>query len=309
MTMLDALLLDLTADLTLRPLAPGILAARADIRAAVADLATIPDAALDDPWNWSGTGMSETRFAFYRAYETLELAAADAEAAVADGPSRPSAVRLIAPATAARWDLHGLLHGISDADWDTDPGDGEWTIRRTIAHIIGSQHSFAWGTAWWLRQALWADDPSLPRRVPAEFLAALPNEDTEDLAGIRTEAAARLDALLDLSFERLAGLPDDMLALGARYGGVPVSVGFRMGRWSSHIREHTIQVEKTLAMLDRRPTEVDRLVRLVLGAYGRLEAVVLGLPTQAGGATATAIATRAAGEARRIASSAAVSAP
>jgi hypothetical protein len=43
------------------------------------------------------------------------------------------------------------------------------------------------------------------------------------------------------------------------------------------MREHTIQVEKTLVMLDRPTTEVERLVRLILEAYGRLEETVFGL--------------------------------
>ena len=37
------------------------------------------------------------------------------------------------------------------------------------------------------------------------------------------------------------------------------------------MREHTVQVEKTLAMLGRPTSEVERLVRLIAGAYGRLE--------------------------------------
>jgi len=39
------------------------------------------------------------------------------------------------------------------------------------------------------------------------------------------------------------------------------------------VREHTVQVEKTLVMARREPTETDRLVRLVLATYGRLEAL------------------------------------
>ena len=51
---------------------------------------------------------------------------------------------------------------------------------------------------------------------------------------------------------------------------------FRLGRWSSHIREHTVQVEKTLVMIGHAPTEVDRLIRLILAEWGRAEAVVYG---------------------------------
>lgn len=68
----------------------------------------------------------------------------------------------------------------------------------------------------------------------------------------------------------------DRLSLGTRWSGFAVDIGFRIGRWSSHIREHTVQVEKTLVMLDRHPSEVDRLVRLVLAGWGRAEAVLYG---------------------------------
>ena len=60
--------------------------------------------------------------------------------------------------------------------------------------------------------------------------------------------------------------------------GSPVSIGFRLGRYGSHIREHTVQVDKTLAILRREPTEAERLVRTILATYGRLEALVIGRP-------------------------------
>ena len=96
------------------------------------------------------------------------------------------------------------------------------------------------------------------------------------MAGSLDDIRARLDTILDLSAERLAGLPEDRLGFGTRWSGFAVSIAFRLGRWSSHIREHAIQVEKTLAMIGRTPTEPERLVRLALAAYGRAEAVVFG---------------------------------
>jgi hypothetical protein len=98
------------------------------------------------------------------------------------------------------------------------------------------------------------------------------------MAGSIGDLRTRLDAILDLSAERLAGTPEERLAVATRWSGFAVTVGFRMGRWSSHLREHTIQIEKTLAMLGRAPTEPARLVRLALAAYGRAVAVVFGQP-------------------------------
>jgi hypothetical protein len=79
-----------------------------------------------------------------------------------------------------------------------------------------------------------------------------------------------------MSAERMAGLPDDRLDLGSAWSGFHVSIGFRLGRWASHIREHTIQVEKTYALIGHVPSEPARLVRHVLAGYGRAEAVVFG---------------------------------
>jgi hypothetical protein len=56
------------------------------------------------------------------------------------------------------------------------------------------------------------------------------------------------------------------MASTTRPGGAGALAGIWVTRvpagcWSSHIREHTIQVEKTLVVLDRAPTEVERIVR------------------------------------------------
>jgi hypothetical protein len=96
----------------------------------------------------------------------------------------------------------------------------------------------------------------------------------------------------------LAGLPAERLALGTRWAGFAVDIGFRIGRWSSHIREHTIQVEKTLVMIGHTPTEVDRLIRLILAEWGRAEAVVFG---SASADEAIAVLAAAATEARKSA--------
>ena len=274
---LDAPLLEHTDPSLARPLPPGLAAARADLIAAAHDLLAIPEAALTLPWSWIGGSEEEVRYGAYRAAEALEQAEIEARATVtvANAQERRAAL-LIGAATAARWDLYGLLLPLDERLLDADPGGSEWSIRLVLGHVIGGQRFYGWGTAWWQTQGYDVTDPGLPTGAPEWLWATMPDEATTEAAGSVDVLRSRMDAVLDLSAERLAGLPDDRVALGSRWSGFPVTIGFRFGRWSSHIREHSIQVEKTLALLGRAPTEPARLVRNMLSAYGRAEAVVFG---------------------------------
>ena len=276
-TILDAPLIERTDASLARPLPSALTTARADIVAAARELLAIPESALTKPWTWIGGSEEEVRYGAYRAAEALEGAEIEARAMVAGRDAdAPRATRIVGPSTAARWDLHGLLLPLDDRLLDADPGAGEWSIRLVLGHVIGSQRGYGWGTAWWLDRAYDATDPALPASIPDEFYADAPDEATTEAEGSIDDLRTRLDAILDLSAERLAGLPDDRLDLGARWSGFPVTVGFRMARWSSHLREHSIQVEKTFALLGHVPDEPARLARHVLAAYGRAESVVFG---------------------------------
>ena len=275
----DAPLLRHTDPDLARPLPAAIAEARSDVSSIVADMLAIPESALQREWAWIGGGEEEVRYGLYRPHELLERAEVAASRALrAAGVDEGQAAAIIAPATAARWDLHGVLAPLTDAAIDAGPGGEEWTIRRTLGHTINAQRAYGWSTAWWQERGFALDDPDLPPSVGDEFWADLPDEETAESAGTLDEIRARLDAILDLSAERLAGVPEDRLGYGARWSGFAVPVSFRLGRWSSHIREHTVQVEKTLAMLKKTPTEPERLVRLTLAAYGRAEATVFGQP-------------------------------
>lgn len=296
-TITDGPLFQYTDDIAPRPIPDALMAARRDVLAAVRDLATITDAEMENAWAWKGDSEVELRYAFYRISEELERAGIDAAAAqLLTGGERGRAADLIAPATAARWDLHGLLLQLPDAAWDTEPGGEEWTVRDTLGHVIGGQRGYAAVTAWWQSQGL-AADSSLPTARPDHIYELLPS-DEEQQTGTPADVLERLGAVLDESAERLAGLPPDRLAFGTRWVGFALDIGFRLGRWSSHFREHTIQVEKTLVMIGHTPTEVDRLIRLILAEWGRAEAVVYG---SADGGDALPVLAGAAARARGIA--------
>ena len=252
--------------------AASVLAARRALGEATSNLLAIPDSALESGWSW-GDDEADVRYGLYRAIEAIESAGAEVARVLREtGARRTPAADRIAPATVARWELHGLLASMDEAVLDRHPAPGEWTARETLGHIVGGQRGYGWYTAWWAARPL--GEPS-PDRVPEAVVAAagLPDDESEG-DGTLAEIRARLDAILDLSAGRLAHLDDDGLARPARWAGIPVTIGFRLGRWSTHVMEHTLQLDKSMVALRRRPTEVARLVRLIHSAYGRLESVV-----------------------------------
>jgi hypothetical protein len=243
--------------------------ARSHIERGLADLLAVPDAALERPWPWPDHGEVDVRYGFFRILEDLEATAAAIDAS---GGARPPAEAIVAPVTVARWDLIGALLPLTDQELDTDPGRSEWTIRQAVAHIISVQHAYAVYTGWWRAQAIRTPD-ALPPAAPEGLEDPTWHEATA-ADGAPDHIHRRLHQVVDEAAASLVDLRPDELDIGARWSGLPVTVGFRLGRWSSHMAEHTVQVDKTLVWLGRQPSEVERLVRIVSGAWGRLEATV-----------------------------------
>jgi len=261
-----------------RPVAPMLLQARDQLRSALADLSTVKDSSLGNEWMWRATSPSDVRSGIFRQYEALEDARARigsmVAGAVADqAPARP----LAGSTTAARWDLHGLLASLTNDDLDRPTGNDEWTLLQTLAHIVNGQRAYFWYTSWWLART---DADDFPPRVPEDVAKEFPEEDNDGVGSL-DDIRQRLDEVVDLSAGTLGLASEDQLAARARFAGLPVDVRFRINRWSSHIREHTIQVEKTLGFINRPTTEGDRLLRMVAGAFGRLEEAVFMLPESA----------------------------
>jgi hypothetical protein len=248
----------------------------------LASLAGLTDDQVTYQWMWGG-GEADVRYGFYRAWELLESATSEATRAMA-GARSSEAIDAVAATTVARWALHGVLATLAEADLDADPANGEWTIRRTLQHAVNSQRGFAWSSAYWLSVR---DEPRQPgaQRIPKDLLADFPDEEAECLGAI-AEIGRELDDSVDSTSSRYATLSAAEMLVKGGWAGIPVTIAFRQWRWSSHITEHTIQIEKTLDMLGRRRSEVDWLVRGVAAAYGRLEAVAFGRP-DAGAAAST----------------------
>ena len=286
-----------------RPLPADLLAARATIDATLRELLALGDDALRDKaadlppvavdwsagrlpwagfgkaWPWLGRDRADVRFGFYHLLELLERGRT---AVVAAGGKATQAGLVLGDTTAALWELHGLLLPLEEL-LDRDPGGGEWTIRQTLAHVIAAQREGAIRTAYAVHRL--RNDGSLPLRTPEEFDRPVPEE--AFAGGGLTALGRRMDDWHDIGVGWLAGVDDDAaMAAPTAWVVFETDVRYRLHRGLSHLREHTVQVEKTLAALGHQPTEVARIVRVIAHAYGRLEAEVVARPGADGPAAA-----------------------
>jgi hypothetical protein len=279
------------------PIHPAVVAARLRLAQVVDDLRAVPDASLDTMWRWRSTDTEdvELRYGLYRIGERIEeaISAIEVGRAEGSGAAMGPAVPALGVMAAARWELHGILTTLPSRLWDSAPSEGEWSVRMTMAHIIVTQRLYGWSNAWFLRHPATTGDAAYP---PDGILPPEPSEEEEG-AGTPDEVRARFDSVVDASIAAHAGLGSAAMEAGARWANLPVTLDFRLGRSGSHIREHTIQIDKTLATLGHVSTEVDRVIRMILAAYGRLEALIVGRRPDilaqrfASGADATSIVT------------------
>jgi hypothetical protein len=167
--------------------------------------------------------------------------------------------RILALAQRAFGDLRGLLLAVPDALLDREPARGEWSIRRTMQHAIGTERSYRANTQHALyRQA--ADPLTLPpeRR---------PKPDPNDTAGDAESIVAALAQRRSETDGALAGTEAAELSKPSQWAAVTtpfdVDVRFRLHRFGAHLVEHTQQVEKTLAALGQGETDAQAYVRQI----------------------------------------------
>ena len=255
-------------------------------------LRPISDADLERPWAWRQYDEEGIRFAFFRTLEELTDLAVEVGARREEA-GRPigRAERLVGRYHVAWRELWSIVDGAGESHLDSPPAEGEWPLRTVLEHLVGADLGF-----------LVVQRNATERRAaglePAragdawERLAGI-SEDaferifTGSLDGMRAEHTRVHDGVLDL-----AKLTDEELASESAFWDGVMPNRFRLGRYESHLRQHTIQAEKTIAAVAGPPREVDRLLLLIRRAQGEAEAAALGAEDvleDCGGPVASAI--------------------
>ncbi len=238
----------------------------------------VSDADLERPWAWRAYD-DGVRRAFLRTGEELrELAVLLAERRATSGPRMTTAQRVLAQYHLAYRDLQAVLIGVDQSEAGREPAAEEWPIHRTLGHIVDAQRTFFALTWHAVARQRGGDRPlEMAKESVDEYAGPLATFERVVVHGTFTAALAYHDTLHGRIIRELSAITDaEMDAPSLFWEEEELPVRFRLLRFEGHLREHTIQLEKTRAMLGHPLPEALRQLRLIYAALAEAEGAVIG---------------------------------
>jgi hypothetical protein len=253
------------------------------LAAAVAQLtvatANMTDTDLGQPYRW-GAHQEGARFALLGTmHELRELAVRLAALRRQAGPPASRAQHALGQYHAAYRDLQALLLGVTAEQYERPPAPGEWPLRYVYGHMVGAERHFFALVHYGLRR----------QREGGELPVALPDGEADRLvgpfegfrqimdSGTQAELAAYHALNHDRALAEFAGISDEEIdGPSIWWEGEAYTLEYRLHRMDAHLRQHTVQAEKTLDAVRGTPNEAKRLLRLVYAALAEVENAVIG---------------------------------
>ena len=219
-------------------------------------------------------------FCVFRTYEELrELAVRLRSERITQARPASSAQLILAQYHRAFWDLQAALLGMESGQIDQAPAEGEWPVRKVLAHIIGAELGFYVVVRYALERYRSGD--GRPAEIGREAWEATSGMDEASLGSVM---GGSIEGLRDYHktlhvrvLRDFADVSDAELDLPSMYWEKePMSIRFRLNRFDSHLRQHTIQVDKTRVAIALIPNEAQRLLRLIFAALADADGAVIG---------------------------------
>ena len=248
-------------------------------------ICNLSDDDLEREWNWRAYSEG-VRFACFHTYEELRTLAAAmiAERIIKSAPVTTAHYALSQYHAAFR-DLQVLLIGLADDVLDQVPARNQWTLRIILGHIVAAEREFfarIWYAVQQHRKSGQGDQETLK---PVEMSA----EEVEEFVGSYEDFERTMNRLslvgimayYDSLHKRVLRELTDIKAFELEaeslwWEETPFTVEFRLHRLDSHLRQHTIQIEKTLDTLGHPPSEARRLLRLIYAALADVDSMIVG---------------------------------
>jgi hypothetical protein len=242
-------------------------------------LRAIDDEALDLFWAWETYDEEGVRFGILRTTEQVADAAVEVAARRAEAGAGPSRAERIVGRYLVAWRELWSVADRADSALDTPPMEGEWALRTILDHLVDADIGFLATIRHGLDQH--RAGVSEPARVSSdEASLALAEVDEPSwraaFEGSLDDIRAFHRTIRDRIAGRLGPMVDDELAAPSAFWDGTRPNRFRLGRFESHLRQHTIQAEKAIQVTVGPPREVERLLRLLARATGDVEAAGVG---------------------------------
>jgi hypothetical protein len=239
----------------------------------------LSDADLEIEWSWRAYSEG-IRYAMFRTYEELrELAAQLIAERTTRGKPITTAHYSLAQYHAAYRDLQAVLIGVGDDLVDVPPAKGEWPLRIILGHIIAAEREFF--ARIWHAVNKFRTGEEEPVEMTVEEVAEFVGSYEEFERTMNRLSLSGILAVYDSLHKRvlreltsIQGL--ELEAPSLWWEELPITVEFRLHRLDSHLRQHTVQIEKTLNALDQPSNEAKRLLRLIYAALAEVDGIMIG---------------------------------
>lgn len=254
-----------------------------DLAAAVFHLASttcdFSDSDLGQPYQW-GAHQEGVRFALLGAmHELRALAVYLLSQRHLAGLPITRAQHGLAQYHHAFRDIDAVLTTVTSDEYEKTPAVGEWPLRYVYGHMVGAERNFFALVHYGLRRQREGGELSttLPDGEANRLLGSYNDFITLMETGSRADLAAYHANMHDRAMGEFSTIDDtEIEGLSVWWEGVPYTLEYRLHRMDAHLRQHTIQIEKTLDQLGRSPSEARRLIRMVFGALAEVEGVLIG---------------------------------
>jgi hypothetical protein len=239
----------------------------------------LADVNLERAWVW-GEYDEGVRFAFFRTYEGLCTLAARLAAERSSVQPLTIAQRLLGQYHTAYRELQAVLLGVCDTQAAQPPAENEWPLRTTLLHMVEAERAFFAITNYSIARERAQDGHAMEMSDEdwEAFWAGDPFQQLKD-NGAFSDILVYYDQLHQRVLDHLTGVAEHELeAPVVFWESQPMPVQFRLVRFTSHLRQHTIQMEKALTTLNLGPNESKRLLHLIYMALAEVEGSLLGAP-------------------------------
>jgi hypothetical protein len=231
---------------------------------------------LERSWAWKDHHEEGIRFSFFVSLQELRQLAVTLAAL---RPKRTPVQHILSQYHAAYADLQAALLGLPAEESDRAPADGEWSVRRTYAHILGAEINFSLAIRYALerhRAGTWSPEPFADQ--DADRLAGISDEEYLALTrGPLERMQAYHRQFHPALIEEFCGIGEEELDLPSTFWEeTRFPIRHRLHRYEAHFVQHTVQIDKTRIAIGQAPSEVQRLLRKVFAALAEAEGLMIG---------------------------------